>query len=183
MISFIHDWLSILFLWPGTNVWARHLWLAGTNWTFFRGLFLFMFSSGFGLLPYSTLIGEVWEYELYYSSRDTIHPKETSDSCAVRITYRIRWKRETCISVTWYTIPYIKDNLILVMVFNTTSNNIAFLSWRSVFMVEETGVTGENHQFVANHWQTLWHNVVSSTPRLSGTWTHNVIGDRHWLHK
>jgi len=28
-------------------------------------------------------------------------------------------------------------------------------------------------------WQTLSHNVVSSTPRLSGIWTHNFNGDRH----
>ena len=27
------------------------------------------------------------------------------------------------------------------------------------------------------------HNVVSSTPRLSGIRTHNVINDRHWLHR
>jgi hypothetical protein len=31
--------------------------------------------------------------------------------------------------------------------------------------VEETGVLGENHWPDANHWQTLWHNVVSTTPR------------------
>ena len=31
----------------------------------------------------------------------------------------------------------------------------------SVLLVEETGVSGENHQPVANHWQTLSHNVVS----------------------
>ena len=30
-----------------------------------------------------------------------------------------------------------------------------------------------NHRSVANHWQTLWHNVVSSTSRLSGIQTHN----------
>ena len=28
-----------------------------------------------------------------------------------------------------------------------------------------TGVPGENHRLVASHWQTLSHNVVSSTPR------------------
>jgi hypothetical protein len=30
--------------------------------------------------------------------------------------------------------------------------------------VEETGVHGENHWPVASHWQTLSHNVISSTP-------------------
>ena len=40
--------------------------------------------------------------------------------------------------------------------------------------MEETGVPGENHWPVASHWQTLSHNVVSSTPRLSGIRTHNV---------
>ena len=29
----------------------------------------------------------------------------------------------------------------------------------------DTGVLGENHWLVASHWQTLWHNVVSSKPR------------------
>ena len=33
---------------------------------------------------------------------------------------------------------------------------------------------GENHRPASNHWQTLLHNVVSSTPRLSGIRTHNI---------
>jgi hypothetical protein len=32
----------------------------------------------------------------------------------------------------------------MVMVFNTTFNNISVISWRSVSLVEETGVPGEN---------------------------------------
>jgi hypothetical protein len=44
-------------------------------------------------------------------------------------------------------------------------NNISVLSSRSVLLVEETGVPGENHQPVATHLQTFSHKVVSSTPR------------------
>jgi hypothetical protein len=49
-------------------------------------------------------------------------------------------------------------------------------------MVEETGVHGENHCPAASHWQTWSHDVVSSTPRLSGIRTHNASGDKYWLH-
>jgi hypothetical protein len=31
-------------------------------------------------------------------------------------------------------------------------------------LIKESGVPGENHQSAASHWQTLSHNVVSSTP-------------------
>jgi len=48
------------------------------------------------------------------------------------------------------------------MVFKVTFNNMSVISLQSVLMVEETG---ENHQPVVSHWQTLSHNVVSSTPR------------------
>ena len=47
------------------------------------------------------------------------------------------------------------------MVFNTTFNNISAILWQWVLLVEEAG---ENHRPVARHWQTLSHNVVSSTP-------------------
>jgi hypothetical protein len=40
---------------------------------------------------------------------------------------------------------------LMVMVFNATFNNISFISWLSVLLVEETGVPGENHQPVGNH--------------------------------
>jgi len=49
--------------------------------------------------------------------------------------------------------------------FNATLNNISIISWRSVLLVEETGVPWENHRPVTSHWQTLSHNIVSSTPR------------------
>ena len=51
------------------------------------------------------------------------------------------------------------------MVFDATFNNILVISWRSVLLVEETGVPAENHRPVASHCQTLSHNDVSSAHR------------------
>ena len=66
---------------------------------------------------------------------------------------------------------------VMARVFNATFNNISIISWRSVLLVEETGVARKNRP-VASHWQTLSHNVVSSTPRLSWIRTHcKHIGD------
>ena len=53
---------------------------------------------------------------------------------------------------------------VSVMVFNSTFYNISVISWQSVLLVEETGVSSENQQPVASHWKTLSHNVVWSTP-------------------
>ena len=64
------------------------------------------------------------------------------------------------------------------MGFNATFNNILDISWRSVLLVQETGIPGENHRPVVSHRQTLSHNVVSSTLRLSGVQTYNVNSDR-----
>jgi hypothetical protein len=51
------------------------------------------------------------------------------------------------------------------MAFNPPFNNISVISWWSVLLVEETRVPGENHWPAASYWQTLSHNVVSSTPK------------------
>jgi len=48
-----------------------------------------------------------------------------------------------------------------------TFNKISVISWQLVLLVEETGVSVENHR------QTFPHNVVSNTPCLSGIQTHN----------
>jgi hypothetical protein len=46
------------------------------------------------------------------------------------------------------------------MVFSDTFNNISAISWRSVLLVVETGVPGENHRPATSHLQTLLHNVA-----------------------
>ena len=62
----------------------------------------------------------------------------------------------------------------LYMVFiNTTFSNISVLSRQSVLLVWETGMYRENHRPAASHEQS--HNVVSSTPRLNGIWTRNLV--------
>jgi len=38
-----------------------------------------------------------------------------------------------------------------VMVLNATFNNISVILWRSVVLVEETGVPGDNHRPAAIH--------------------------------
>jgi hypothetical protein len=66
-----------------------------------------------------------------------------------------------------------------VMVFNATFNNISVMSWRSVLLVEESRVPGENQRCALSHSQTLSHNVVSSTPRHEPD--SNFSGDRYLL--
>jgi hypothetical protein len=70
-----------------------------------------------------------------------------------------------------------------VMVFNVIFNNISVISWQFVFLVEETGVPEENHRPAASHLQTLFHNVVLSTPHLNRIQTHNFSGGLKWVYK
>jgi hypothetical protein len=66
---------------------------------------------------------------------------------------------------------------VCLMVFNATFNTISAISWRSVLLVEETEVPGENHQPAASHWQTLSYDVVHLA--LIEIRTDNISGDRH----
>jgi hypothetical protein len=75
------------------------------------------------------------------------------------------WHVGGFLRVLWFPPPIKLTTEIVEILLKMTLNIIASISWRSVLLVEEIGVLGENHRPVASHWQTLSHNVVSSTHR------------------
>jgi len=55
------------------------------------------------------------------------------------------------ISLKWLSVQSKKKYIkVRVMVFNATFNNISVISWLSVLLMEETGISGENHRPAAS---------------------------------
>ena len=101
-----------------------------------------------------------------------------TDCLANQISTGYRW-----VPLSMMNITFLVRKRVSVMVFITTFNHISAISCRSDLLVEETGLSGENHRLTTSHWHTLSLNVASSTPHLSGIRNHNIRGDNHWLHR
>jgi hypothetical protein len=72
----------------------------------------------------------------------------------------------------------------MVMMLNAAFNNISAISWRSVLLVEETGVTGENHRQYENATLPVLSAVISYII-LRYPWIHkcgeeSIIDDRFY---
>jgi hypothetical protein len=126
-----------------------------------------------GLMPLSTIF-QLYRGDQFYSKDSLVQRLYGS---WIYICLCIRSPSPLVI----YELYVIQSNVIKFVNkygFNATFNNISVISWRSVLLVEETGVPGENHRpVVASRRQNLSHNILHLA--LFEIRTHNISGDRH----
>ena len=87
--------------------------------------------------------------------------------CFSKEGYGCKWEWET---IQFYTKKQTKAFRVRAMVLNATFNNISIISWRSVLLMEETGVPEEIHRPTTSHWQTLSYKAgFELTTHIKGT--------------
>ena len=91
---------------------------------------------------------------IFYISSENLQFVEYVIYSARDLSYFIR------ICQGYIVLPYSMFGLVCFMVFYANFNNISFISWLSILLLEETR---ENHRPVASHCHTLSYNVVLST--------------------
>jgi hypothetical protein len=158
--------------------------LCSTFWTSYRSLnltFLSIFLQENRPFLFHCILGS---YILFFLGKFTVKFSQSLNGCnpAIKLVENLNNSTGKFITILKKQHISIDDFKVKVMVFNTTFNNISFISWWSILLMKETGVPGQNHWPAGSQWQTFLRNVVSSTSHHSEIWTHNFSGDRHWLH-
>ena len=100
------------------------------------------------------------------------------------------WQYFLCWPLQWQTKQILTSNIVSkkgyeskwtietlgwVIVFNAAFRNMSVISWRSVLLLDESGIPRENHRPDASEWQNLLHNVLSSTPRHGAGFKHTTL--------
>ena len=78
----------------------------------------------------------------------------------------------------WFSFKYIYTvliDLIWFIVFSVTFSNISAISCRPVYVVEEAGVSGENHRLWARNWQSLSQSYITVWSATMTTVIYNCV--------
>ena len=129
----------------------------------------------------SIIINSVGSNQMLYTRNIWHYPFKGPDELSYMNTYQYKPTNKiiTCMMRYW------KCSKVLTLIFLLTDNDHKWQRDCSVcsYWWRKPGCPGENHRPVVSNWQTLSHNVVSSTSRLSGVQTDIFNDDRHWLHR